>query len=169
MPNKLDALAWPGAAVKEARRVAADPASITLEVEEALGEIARREGAAQDMAWVTIDGLVDSGVASHLRDLWLYAVVGAAYDPQADDHASPNNVMLATRGVPPDHRPVLRTIAIAQIPEAPDLCRAWAVWVDQGESVLIGPFFTARSLLAAVRVRTQALRRKFRQLAVRPL
>lgn len=46
--------------------------------------------------------------------------------------------------------------------EDPELYAMWLIWEVDEAPVLIGPFYSGRALLAAIRVRTRALRQKYR-------
>jgi hypothetical protein len=157
MPFPVKRSAWPAVGGNEARRVAANPDSISSDALAAITAISGADEVERDEAWNRIDSLVDSGVAAHLRDLWLYSVLGAEYDPEAD-RGSHEDVMRALRGVPRPYRPEARNLTAQDLPGAPGLTQHWIVWVRDGAVELLGPFFTARSLLAAVRVRTRQLR-----------
>lgn len=157
MPSRLKSSTWRGVAANEARRVAVDPEAISSEVVAAITAIQSTDGAEREVAWHRLESLVDPGVAAHLRDLWLYSLVGAEYDPETD-RGSPEKVMRAVRGVPKPHRPEVRNLTAEDLRGAPGLYQQWLVWVRDGAVELVGPFFTGRALLAAVRVRTRLLR-----------
>ena len=158
MPHHLDAGSmWARSATEEARRVAADPSSINEQVEAAILSIREVGGGQQEKAWNELRLLVDDGVFGHLQDLWLYAVSGVEYDPHADS-GGPDALLLAVRGVPKSARPQIRQVRSEDLPSAPGLYRSCLLWVRDGNTELIGPFFTMRSLIAAVRVRTHGMR-----------
>lgn len=91
---------WPKVAVHEARRVAADQASISPAIAAAIGALSALEGVARDAAWRDLELQVDPGVATHLRDLWRHAVEGEPYDADGDEHVHPDNATFLVGGVP---------------------------------------------------------------------
>lgn len=156
---------WADVAMREVRRVALDPQSVTAEVAAAIGAMAGDAGS-RTAAIAILRERLDAAAVAHLEDLERHALRGMPYR-HAEDRSSagelPRHVDHALRSVPRAHRPQVVEITVRMISADSGLAQAFAVLRTPGDGLeLLGPFYTAATMLAALRVRMRRLRAQLR-------
>lgn len=157
LPLDLTPLSWAEVAGAEARRVALDSATVTTEV---LGEIAAVAGGAgrRNAAMSRLAHLLDEACVAHIADLERFALHGEAYDATKDRATVgdvPRRFDHIVRGVPKHIRPEGAELRIQMVRNDPEVASAHAFlqWKGDLNFTLIGPFYSAETLLLAIRTR----------------